>query len=73
MALVGMLQLLETTELGAEQREYTHAAIKSSDRLTLLLSDILDLSRVEAGKFDLDIKNFDLKKNRFQMHVICLN
>ncbi|MGE4420980.1 MAG: PAS domain S-box protein [Pseudodesulfovibrio sp.] len=59
--IVGMLQLLETTELGEEQREYTHAAVKSSDRLTRLLSDILDLSRVEAGKMPLDIRSFDLK------------
>ncbi len=59
--IVGMLQLLETTELGEEQREYAHAAVKSSDRLTHLLSDILDLSRVEAGKMSLDIRAFDLR------------
>ena len=60
--IVGMLQLLETAELGNEQREYVHAAVKSSDRLTHLLSDILDLSRVEAGKMLLDITPFDIKK-----------
>jgi len=59
--IVGMLQLLEATELGEEQREYAHAAVRSSDRLTHLLSDILDLSRVEAGKMPLDIDKFDIK------------
>lgn len=59
--IVGMLQLLETTELGEEQREYVHAAVKSSDRLTRLLSDILDLSRVEAGKMPLDMNMLDIK------------
>ena len=59
--IVGMLQLLETTELREEQREYTLAAIKSADRLTRLLSDILDLSRVEAGKMPLDQSEFDLR------------
>ena len=59
--IVGMLQLLETTDLEEEQREYTHAAVKSSDRLTHLLSDILDLSRVEAGKMPLDINDFDVR------------
>ena len=59
--IVGMLQLLETTSLGDEQREYTHAAVKSSDRLTHLLSDILDLSRVEAGKLSLEMNTFDLR------------
>jgi PAS domain S-box-containing protein len=59
--IVGMLQLLEATELGEEQREYTHAAVKSSDRLTHLLTDILDLSRVEAGKMPIDSKRLDIK------------
>lgn len=46
----GMLQLMHTTNLDAEQKEYVNNAINSSKRLTRLLSDILDLSRVEAGK-----------------------
>ena len=48
--IVGMLQLLQTTELNNEQKEYALMAIQSSQRLTRLLSDILDLSRIEAGK-----------------------
>ncbi|MBK1650180.1 sensor histidine kinase [Rhabdochromatium marinum] len=48
--VVGMLQLLETTELSDEQSEYVETALKSSHRLTGLLTDILDLSRIESGQ-----------------------
>ena len=48
--VLGMLQLMEKTVVDAEQQEYLQAAIKSSRRLTRLLSDILDLSTIEAGK-----------------------
>ena len=51
--ILGMLNLLETTALDSEQAEYSRAAIHSTKRLTRLLSDILDLSRVEAGKLDI--------------------
>jgi PAS domain S-box-containing protein len=48
--MLGMLRLLETTPLTPEQEEYVAATVKSTKRLTRLLSDILDISRVEAGK-----------------------
>ncbi|GAB1409071.1 hypothetical protein MASR1M90_02250 [Desulfovibrionales bacterium] len=51
--ILGMMQVLQLTELDAEQGEYVRLAITSVDRLTRLLSDILDLSRVEAGKMTL--------------------
>ncbi|WP_319470514.1 PAS domain-containing protein [uncultured Pseudodesulfovibrio sp.] len=48
--VMGMLQLLKVSGLTPEQREFASAALQSSRRLTQLLADILDLSRVEAGK-----------------------
>lgn len=51
--VLGMLQLLESTEPSAEQEEYIQVAIGSSRRLTELLTDILDLSRIEAGMLEL--------------------
>ncbi len=58
--ILGILQLLETTDLDEEQREYVKSGMQSSKRLTSLLSDILDLSRVEAGKLGLQAEPFDL-------------
>jgi|GEM_PF-2059471 len=51
--IMGMMQLLNTTTLGAEQRQYTEMALRAGVRLTSLLSDILDLSRIEAGRMPL--------------------
>lgn len=48
--ILGMLQLMETTEPSAEQSEYIQIAKKSSRRLTNLLTDILDMAQIEAGK-----------------------
>jgi signal transduction histidine kinase/CheY-like chemotaxis protein len=51
--IVGMLQLVSRTSLDPEQKECVFTAIRSSQRLTQLLTDILDISRIEAGKAEL--------------------
>jgi ABC-type amino acid transport substrate-binding protein len=48
--VMGMLQVLQATDLDAEQAAFTTSAIQSCARLERLLSDILDFSRIEAGK-----------------------
>ncbi len=48
--ILGMLQLMQATNLDADQRECLHTTINSSKRLTRLLSDILDISKIEADK-----------------------
>ncbi len=62
--VLGMLQLMETTSLDEEQREYILNAVKASKRLTGLLSDILDLSRIEAGRMVLDEAEFEIKSQK---------
>ena len=56
----GMLSLLKSTPLNDLQMEYTQAGIDSATRLNRLLSDILDLSRVEAGKMFMEMEMFNL-------------
>lgn len=48
--VVGMLQLLETSPLSREQREYAAAAIQSTNHLLEVVNDILDFSRIESGR-----------------------
>ncbi|NDY55561.1 DUF3365 domain-containing protein [Desulfovibrio sulfodismutans] len=59
--VMGMLQLIEATHLDDEQREYAHHALTAAKRLTRLLTDILDLSKIEAGKLSLRASQFDLR------------
>jgi two-component system sensor histidine kinase EvgS len=59
--VMGMLQLLETTPLDAEQANYIRMATDAANRLTRLLTDILDLSRVEAGKMEIRKAPFQIQ------------
>ena len=59
--VMGMLQLLETTPLDDEQTRYVEMAAEAANRLTRLLSDILDLSRVEAGKMEIRKAPFQIR------------
>jgi PAS domain S-box-containing protein len=60
--IMGMLQVLHETDLDLEQQEYVDMATKASQRLTKLLSDILDLSRVEADRVELREEPFQLRE-----------
>ena len=58
--ILGMLQLLETSVRDEEETRFCALAIQSTNRLTSLLSDILDLSRVEANMMLIRSQRFDL-------------
>ncbi|NTW98555.1 MAG: response regulator [Geobacteraceae bacterium] len=58
--VIGMTQLLEMTDLTQEQREYVDALCQSGKSLMSLLNDILDLSKIEAGKVTLELTEFSL-------------
>ncbi len=58
---MGMLQLLETTALSQEQKELIQIASASSNSLLTLVNDILDYSKIEAGKMTLDVKPFNFR------------
>jgi signal transduction histidine kinase/ligand-binding sensor domain-containing protein/CheY-like chemotaxis protein len=57
--VMGMAELLLTTPLGTEQREYTQAMQRSGSMLLKLLNDALDLARIEAGRLELEPAPFD--------------
>ena len=52
--MVGMLDLLEDTELDEDQKEMLEAIRTSGDTLLTLINDILDLSKIDAGKIDIE-------------------
>ena len=58
--VIGMAQLLAMTDLNHEQREYVEALKVSGKSLLLLINDILDLSKIEAGKIRLELGEFSL-------------
>jgi PAS domain S-box-containing protein len=60
--VLGMLQLAMTTDLDLEQREYVSTAIASGRSLLRVLSDILDISRIEVGALRIVAEDFRLEE-----------
>jgi PAS domain S-box-containing protein len=57
--IIGMIGLLLDTPLSAEQRDYAHTIRSSSDALLTIINDVLDLSKMEAGKMNMERIEFD--------------
>ncbi len=53
-AVIGIASLLETTPLSTQQQDFAETILNSSNFLLELINDILDYSRIESGKIDLD-------------------
>ncbi len=60
--VIGMTSLLAETELTREQKEYLDIIRTSGEALQTLISDILDYSKIEAGKMDLEEAPFQLNQ-----------
>ena len=58
---IGVNQLMLETLLDNEQRELTDLIKVSADSLLSLINDILDLTRVESGKLELEYFEFDIR------------
>lgn len=58
--VIGMTTLLADTPLSKEQAEYVGTVKRSAESLLMLINDILDYSKIEAGKVTLDPQPFDL-------------
>jgi signal transduction histidine kinase/CheY-like chemotaxis protein len=59
--VMGMTNLLLSTELNARQRHYATLVRSSTEVLTTLINDILDFSKIEAGKMELESVEFDVR------------
>lgn len=63
-AVKGFVKVVLTGEAGAvnaQQEKFLHIADQSIDRLTVLISDLLDISRIESGQLRLDVAPLDAR------------
>jgi PAS domain S-box-containing protein len=60
--VVGMASLLENTALDAKQRRFVRTLRSSAEALITLINDVLDLSKAEAGKLELNNVPFELRR-----------
>jgi PAS domain S-box-containing protein len=61
--VIGMTELVLDTTLTHEQREYLEALKGSADSLLTILNDILDISKIEAGRLELEPIEFSLRSS----------
>jgi two-component system sensor histidine kinase RpfC len=61
-AIIGMTELLRTTRLDAEQRDMALTTRSAAHSLLALVNDVLDIAKIEAGRFTIDEEPFDLHR-----------
>lgn len=61
-AIIGMTDLLSQTPLDQEQQDYVEMLRLSAENLLAIINDILDLSKIEAGRLELEEVDFDLRE-----------
>ena len=60
--VLGMIDLVRFTELSAQQKQHLDLARSSADSLLSLLNEILDLSKIEAGRLELNLAPFSIRR-----------
>jgi len=69
--IIGMTDFLLGTQLNEDQKEYANAVKASADALLTLINDILDISKIEAGKLRLERLPFDLAMTVEEVASMC--
>ncbi len=59
--IIGMMHVLLDSDLNEDQKHYSKIVYNSARALLTIVNDILDLSKIEAGKLELDVREFDLE------------
>jgi len=59
--IIGMMHVLLDSDLNEDQKKYSQIVYNSARALLTIVNDILDLSKIQAGKLELDIRDFDLE------------
>ena len=57
--VTGMLDLIDQSELSTDQKQLVNMAQDSANTLMVVINDVLDFSRIEAGKLAFDVREFD--------------
>lgn len=71
--VIGMTELALDEDLSPKVREYLNTVSRCSRLLLQLISDVLDFSRIEAGKLEFESTRFDLEVLLDELRSICLN
>lgn len=61
--IMGMINLLKTTDLTSDQREYADVVSQCANDLLTIINDLLDLSQIDAGRLSLTEEPFDLRES----------
>ena len=69
-AIVGLTNLLVQSPLNEQQKKYLQVIKKSGDNLIVIINDILDLSKIEAGKMELENVSFSLHQTLENIRTI---
>ena len=59
-SIIGMAELLQDTNLSEQQKKYVNIFQNAGESLLTLINDILDLSKIEAGRVEIEKKEFNL-------------
>lgn len=72
-AIIGLSQLAMNTDLSPKQKDYLSKIDSSSKMLLGIINDILDYSKIEAGRLELDKHEFDLDRLLEQISTLFIN